>query len=585
MSARIGRGSLAAGFAFALTLAGGGAAQAETAQFDAAASPASSVEFDVFLPLRNTAELERLQADQQNPASPSYHAWLTPRQFAARFGADSALRQRVTAELAARGITVTEQFEQGLHVRATVAAVEAAFATTLALGHFGDGGEEVVARTPLVLPAALEALGAVIPAFHPVSYIHKQSVVLPDSILGPLGPYTTADLRQAYDFPALPTATTAGLSGAGVTVGILMEGAYNAPDITTYFHALGLTPPSLTTVPINGGAPYNPNTSAETHLDIMQSAGMAPGVAEVLYNVKSLSDANLEAGLKQILHDNVVDVVNMSFGQAELSFLPQYNFGTNRIPVAKTYDALFAQGNTQGITFVASSGDSGAYGTVEIVRTIVSVSHPAVDPHVTGVGGTNLVTVSDGTSNSTRVSENANYDPITGGGVWGSGGGVSTLVPRIPAQTLVPTGSTTKRTVPDLALHMGGCPSTAVQPCGPNRSADLIVLSGKQVGVIGTSASSPDIVGLLSLKIAMTRGAQAAPAGRLGDANPMIYTLAKAQINGGAPVFFRGIPGNNGKYVTHDPYNEVLGNGTVDARQFLGAMNLPAAGDPGTPGN
>ena len=32
------------------------------------------------------ADLEALIAAQQNPASPLYHQWLTPDQFAARFG-------------------------------------------------------------------------------------------------------------------------------------------------------------------------------------------------------------------------------------------------------------------------------------------------------------------------------------------------------------------------------------------------------------------------------------------------------------------------------------------------------------------
>lgn len=588
MSPRYGLRGLAATLGMAAAVCGTASARAETAQFVAAADARASADFDVFLPLRNTDALDRLLADQQTVGSPRYHAWLTPAQFAAQFGADDATVQRLTALLAADGMTVTERFAQGVHVHATVAAVNAAFATTLAIGHFGSYGNELLARTPLVLPAELEALGAVIPAFHPVTHLHKHlqiAAATPDSEIGPTGPYYTSDLRQAYDYPALPTATTAGLSGAGVTVGILMSGAYNPSDIAAYFTLQGLPTPALSTVPINGGAPFSVNNSDETHLDITQSGGMAPGVAEILYNVASLTDANLEAGLKQILEDNTVDLVNMSYGEAEIAFEAKYDFGVNRLPVAKTYDNLFIQGNTQGITFVASSGDSGSDPTVELVEHKLSTEHPAVDPHVTGVGGTNLVTVSNGTSDSAYVSENANDDPVTGGGVWGSGGGISVLFAKPSYQTLVTTGSTTKRTVPDIALHMGGCPSDAKQPCGPDRSADFIIIGGQTVGVVGTSCSSPDIVGLLALKVAMARGTQASPAGRLGDANPMIYALAQAQNAGGAAAFHHGITGTNGTYRAGAAYNEVLGNGTVDGRVFLGVTNLPAAGDPGTPGN
>jgi subtilase family serine protease len=572
----------------AMGIGGGtGAARAATAEFTAPAEAGATADFDVFLPLRNTAQLDHLLADQQTEGSPRYHAWLTPGQFTQRFGADDATVQRLTALLAGYGMTVTERFAQGVHVHASVAQVGAAFGTTLAIGHFAGSGDELLARTPLALPAALQALGAVIPAFHPVSYLHKhlQRAAVPSSAAGPTGPYYTSDLRQAYDYPALPTAGSAGLSGAGVTVGILIEGAYNPPDIAAYFSQQGLATPSLTTVEINGGAPYNANTSDETHLDIMQSAGMAPGVAEVLYNVKSLTDANLEAGLKQILSDNKVDLVNMSYGEAEVSFEAKYDLGISRLAIAKTYDNLFIQGNTQGITFVAASGDYGSYPPVLFGEHVLSTDHPAVDPHVTGVGGTNLVTASDGTTNAAYVSENADDDPLTGGGVFGSGGGISVLFAKPSYQTLVTTGSTTKRTVPDIALHMGGCPAIAAQPCGPDRSADYIVIGGQTVGVVGTSCSSPDIVGLLALKVALTRGTQAAPAGRLGNANPMIYALAKAQNKGGAVAFRHGITGTNGAYTAGAAYNEVLGNGTVDGRVFLGVTNLPASGNPGTPGN
>jgi subtilase family serine protease len=569
-------------------LLGSNMAQAETAEFIAPADAGASADFDVFLPLRNTDALTQLLTDQQTAGSPQYHVWLTPAQFRDRFGADDATVQRLTALLAAAGMTVTERFAQGVHVHATVAAVDAAFATTLATGHFAGYGNELLARTPLMLPAEFEALGAVIPAFHPMTHLHKHlrfAAATPDSEIGPTGPYFTSDLRQAYDYPALPTTTTAGLSGAGVTVGILMSGAYNPPDIAAYFTMQGLATPSLTTVPINGGAPYSANNSAETHLDIMESGGMAPGVAEILYNVASLTDANLETGLRTILQNNAVDLVNMSYGEPEIAFEAKYDFGENRLPIAKTYDNLFIQGNTQGITFVASSGDSGSDPTVELVEHKLSTEHPAVDPHVTGVGGTNLVTISNGTSDSAYVSENADDDPVTGGGVWGSGGGISVLFAKPSYQTLVTTGSTTKRTVPDIALHMGGCPSDAKQPCGPDRSADYIVLSGQLVGVVGTSCSSPDIVGLLALKVALARGTQASPAGRLGDANPMIYALAQTQNAGGAAAFHHGITGTNGAYKAGAPYNEVLGNGTVDGRVFLGVTNLPASGDPGTQGN
>ena len=56
--------------------------------------------------IRNRDELARLLADQQNPASPEYHRWLTPDAFTSRFGPTDADLARVTQWLKAKGFTV-----------------------------------------------------------------------------------------------------------------------------------------------------------------------------------------------------------------------------------------------------------------------------------------------------------------------------------------------------------------------------------------------------------------------------------------------------------------------------------------------
>lgn len=570
--------------AFGLALASTGARADDFARLLGHAASTASADFDVYLPLRNAAQLARLLADQQDAGSGRYHSWLTPSAFAQQFGPDEATVTRVEAILAAHNLTVTQRGTQSLHVRASVATVEAAFAVRLSNGQFDNGAETLVADAALALPAALAALGAVIPQFHPAVHKHRHSVALgesPDNSAGATGPYWTADLRQAYDYPDMTA-----LNGVGVTIGILMEGAYNAADIASYFTRQGLTPPALSTVNIAGGAAFNNNNSIETHLDIQQSAGMAPGASVILYNVKVLSDADLLAGLVAINSANLVDLVNMSFGEPEVAFQAQYNGGIDRRPEMQLYAAQFQQGNAQGITFVASSGDNGAVPVIT-TKPVLSASHPASDPNVTAVGGSNLVTAHNaGDTSSAYVGENASDDPLKAGGVWGSGGGISITFPQPAYQAAIVRGATAFRTVPDLSLHMGGCPSSAKQPCGADRSADMVVIGGQTMGVIGTSASSPDIVGLFALKVALARGAAAAPAGRLGNENTDVYLKLSAQIAGGAAAFHHvGIVGNNGKYPVKAPYDLVLGAGTVDARQFLGVTNLPAAGNPGTPGN
>ena len=188
---------------------------------------------------------------------------------------------------------------------------------------------------------------------------------------------------------------------------------------------------------------------------------------------------------------------------------------------------------------------------------------------------------------STYTSENANYDPLGSdsffntpatGVIWGSGGGISTYFAQPSYQTGISSVSRKWRLVPDVALHMGGCPGSAVFPCGPNRSGDISILNGATVGVIGTSAAAPDFAGLLALRVELTHG-------RLGNENYRLYTLARAQAAGAKPLVFRtSISGNNG-YATTPGYNLVLGNGTVFGAAYLGVANQPLAGIPKSASN
>ena len=550
-------------------------------QILAATTPSEKADFDVYFPVRDPDGLKALIESQNRPGSPDYHKWLTPQQFAERFGPTEATIAQVTAELAAHGLTVTEQLGQKLHVAASAAAVEAAFAVRLSHGRYSDGTETLVADGALVMLPALAASGALIPQFTTLPPFQKHSRPLgpavrpvPFNAISPTGPYLTSDLRQAYDYPSAQAITA-----KGVRIGILMAGDFNPPDMLQYWNALGLPAslqPSVVSIPVDGGSAFDPQNSFETHLDIQQSGGMSLGATIGLYNLPDLTFASTIDGLNRIDNDNIADVVNMSFG------LSEYQYDANNLTqFIVQQDQLFAQGTVQGITFVASSGDHGAF---EIVngQPVFSPQYPASDPLVVAVGGTNLVTAhAAGNANSAYVWEEAWPDPESGGGIWGSAGGISIFFPKPYYQYWVPTQSAQFRTVPDLAGHMGGCPSDAVS-CNPFDSSDFEFIGGQWEGVIGTSASAPDFVGLVALWVAIRGGG---PQGRLGLIHPYIYGLAYNQ-NHGNSTFYRhsNIHGNNG-YPTTVPYDLVIGNGTVDGRQFLGVTVLPPAGNPGTLSN
>jgi subtilase family serine protease len=566
------------------------------------ADPAATTHFDIYLPLTHRTELDKLLAAQQDPASPSFRHWLTPQQFDVAFGADKAAIARIAARMRAGGLQIDAINTHGLSVSGPVAAIERLFNTQLHEARFvsGTGAEihRIAAASRLSLPAEISEANGIVPSFDTFirASTHSRRIrgPVPLNRTSAVGPYYFTDLKEAYAYPAYTL-----LNGTGRHIGILISGGFQASDMTTYFNHEGLTPPSFTNIPIYGGAPFSVNGSGETHLDMQQSGGMAPKALIGIYNMPDLSDESTFAGLTKITQDNIADVVSMSFGEPEIFFTKAYNNGVDMTGFLRIYDDFFAQGSAQGITFVASSGDYGSSPVPALACLasgakagcggfVATVEIPASSPHVTAVGGTNLkTTFTAGSKNSAYVSEEAFGDPVVGdpefhtpakGAEWGSGGGVSLFFAQPSWQALVTTASKF-RSVPDLALHMGGCPSSAVQPCNASDSADVEVIGGQFVGVIGTSASAPAFAGLMALVDESVNQ-------RVGNANPEIYALAKAQAGGGAKVFHTGITGNNGIYSAGTGYNYVLGNGTLHANVFINTTTPPgAAGIPGNPSN
>lgn len=566
------------------------------------AAPSEAVSFDIFLPNQHTAELESLLTELHTPGSTKYHQWLTPAQFQSQFGVKPAQVKKIESELAAFGLQAEQTSPHKVHVTGTAAAVQAAFATPLKHALKANGRTAMVAAAELSLPKSVSDAGGVVLSFVGAQHmnLHTHAAAIPQNRYSQEGPYWFDDLKQAYSWPSYQV-----VHGTGTTIGILISGSYSQSDMDLYFGHEKLASPKISVENVLGGSPYDPSNDGtfEAELDIQQSGGMAPGAKIVVYSIPDLSDESFVAGLVQIVEDDRADVVNMSFGGPELGYTAAYS-GVDETGIPKAIDSFFAEGNALGITFVASSGDYGAVNvppvncftatstTTSCGVEQASAEFPASSPHVTGVGGTNLGTVSHPKNpnnlDSAYLYEEAFGDPLGAdpygttatGAYWGSGGGDSILFKKPDYQKLIPTGSKV-RAVPDIALHMGGCPAGLLDPiCNPEDSADLEVLGGGLYGVIGTSASSPDFVGLTALNIQLQGS-------RLGNENYYIYTLAAAQKSGALKNVYRDtIPGYNGLYTSgNGGYNRVLGVGTPVGVNFLLLQGAPTAGKPQTPSN
>ena len=616
------------------------------------ADPTAVTHFSVYLPLTHTDALEQLLRSQTEPTSSSYHQWLTPAQFKAQFGPDRGDVAKVTAALLAAGFTVTKEHTQSLEVEGPVLAVERTFATHLMRVRTDKGRMKfAAAERHLTLPDTLASIGAVIPEFttHLAGHVHSRRMgrglagANPEFRLSSNSSFFYPnDLNEAYQLPSFQTMVDplhsrrpAQIAGVGSHIGIVISSVISPADLEKTFNSTlnvggglsviqaysansNLPVPTVAIRPVDGGSGgFDPNSddAGEASLDTQMSLGTAPGAQETLYNMPDLSDASVADAYLAVDEDNVVDVVSSSFGECELDFTAAANGGTDFTGILKTFHALFQQGNAQGITFVASSGDNGGVPCTSVsfdnnprngTNYVAGVENPASDPNVTGVGGTNLQTAATpGVDDATYVSENADFDPrvpaqfqigpkkivSVGNNTWGSGGGFSTVFPKPLYQFLVDTGSNQHRAVPDVSLMMGGCPGDAdldtLDCLSVPRSAAIVWIGGEAFLLIGTSSSAPEFAGVLALAVELNGG-------RLGNVNPLIYTLSLVQtLAGGAKApkelqyFHRNISGDNNAFKVKpgQAYSEVLGNSTLNVKNFLQLQRAAPAGAPNTLSN
>ena len=614
-----------------------------------AANQNAVAHFNVYLPLTHTDALEQLLREQTDQTSANYHQWLTPAQFKAQFGPSRSDVAKVTGALLAAGFTITAEHTQSLAVEGPVSAVQSMFSTHLMQVRLPNGHMKLAsAEHHLTLPETLVSVGAVIPEFttHLAAHVHSVRAGRALSTANPLFRLSSNDsffypndLNEAYQLPSFQTEVDplhsrrpAQIAGVGSHIGIVISSVISPADLAKTFNStlnLGggdeliqaysensnLPVPTVKVRPVDGGSgPFDPNSddAFEASLDTQMSLGTAPGAEETLYNMADLTDASIADAYAAVDEDNVVDVVSSSFGECELDFTAAANGGVDYTGILKTFHALFQQGNAQGITFVASSGDNGALPCLSTAfdnnpsngtNFVAGVENPASDPNVTGVGGTNLQTVAKpGVDDATYLSENADFDALlpaefeigpnqfvtVGKNTWGSGGGFSIIFPKPLYQFLVDTGSNTRRSVPDVSLMMGGCPGGTVNNCLVlPRSAAIIWVGGEPDLLIGTSSSSPEIAGVLALAVELNGG-------RLGNVNPLIYGLSLTQtLLGGANApkqfqyFHRNISGSNNLFTVHpgQAYSEVLGNSTLDVKNFLQLQLAAPAGTPNSHSN
>ena len=478
-------------------------------------------------------------------------------EMAERYGADQADLDQVAAFAQSHGLSVLESSRARRTVRAqgTVEQMSRAFAVDL--GYYESGEERYRGREGFVhIPGELEGIVEGVfgldnrrmarPLF--VRADAAAQAAAPNQAVSPLTPPQVATL---YDFPAG--------SAAGQTIGVLeFGGGYTPADIEAFFSGLHLTTPALASVGVDGqqnspGSDFD--SDVEVALDIDVAGSVAQGTKIVAYFAPWT-----EAGWVDVVTTAVYDTVNrpsalsISWGWPELETADGFTWSSQAMDAV---NQTFQEAAAMGVTVLAASGDHGS--GCDIGDGKPHVLYPAVDPCVTGCGGTTIENVA-GTS-FTEITWNDNG--ITGGGV-----SVFWPLPDWQSKAGVPhslNNGFAGRGVPDIAGN------------ADSNSGYELVVGGVSTGPVGgTSAVAPLYAGLIARMNAQS--------GELaGYLNPDLYSPQLQQgyvrgvfrnIDDGRSNASGGAPG----YTAGPGWNACTGWGSVNGTALMVALPRLATG-------
>jgi subtilase family serine protease len=470
------------------------------------------------LPLSDPKGAEEFVQHVSQRGDALFHKYLTPQEFANRFGANESDYAALKQWAATNGLTVSQESiaRTVLTVRGSAAQFESIFNTQINNYRSPAGDEFYSAAVKPTIPSSIAGkVSAVIGLTGgkmrtPQVKVGKVFGENPSAVTatkttdysgtGPGGTYSASDLRTIYSIP------TFGNLNKDTVVAVFEQGGFFNSDVEKYLYKMGLPHPAVTVVGVDGydGTVNSYQIELECVIDIDMMIAINRDVHQVLVyedGIDTFQVALLDA-LNQVATDNKAQVLSISYGQDE---------GLEGNDAIAAENTALVQLAAQGITVTASSGDQGAYG--DGYNFPYNVSDPASQPYVTGVGGTTLFTgpgrlyVGETVWNESDLAVEA------------SGGGISSYWPFPAFQGEMDPyfitylgGSLTYRNVPDVAAVAD--PNTGV--------AVYSKYNGGWLSAGGTSVSSPIWASYLSI---VNAGMIYSGLGNIGFFNPILYNV------------------------------------------------------------
>ena len=516
------------------------------------------------------AGIKQLLEDQRDVNSPQFHQWLTPEQYADRFGLAEDDVSTLRSWIRSHGLIIdhSARGRNWIGFSGTARQIESALGTEI--HRYRIGSEEHFANsTEISVPAALEPVAGAFIGLHDFQPRPRYTINPASHALAP------DDLATIYDITSL---YNTGIDGTGQTIAIMGQSNLepNFADIRAFRKRFSL-PAADPQVILYGQDPgVDSGWQREADLDLEWSGAIARKASLIFVNSNNVLTSSIYA-----IDQNLAPVISASYVVCEQSdFFLAYLF-----------QAIIQQGNTQGITYVAASGDAGPsncdnFDYSPLATNGLVASFPASIPEITGVGGTEFnegtgtywiaSNTAAGASAISYIPEMAWNDAVVMDTVVASGGGPSILFAKPVWQAGKGVPADSVRDTPDVAM-----PASAVHDgywecnrggCDP--------FGG------GTSAATPVFAGIVALlnQAAVSKGVQS-QAG-LGNINPDLYRIANTTTNAfhditvgdnivpcamGTPDCTTGTLG----YSAGPGYDMATGLGSVDVANLVSSWNLP----------
>lgn len=593
---------------------------------DAGAAPADLELNQLTLVLARSPEqeqaFEEFLAEQQNPASPEYHHWLTPEQVGERFGVSDHDLAAVRGWLESQGLHVNwiAPGRNFVGFGGDSAHVGRAFATELHYYNVNGAKRLSVASDPTIPAGLMPAIASVRGLYdiedRPMGQVQAEGSAQPEFSNGGHHYIAPEDFATIYDLPA-------NLSGAGVTIGIVGWSFVDFDDLTNFRERTGARfadPAEVVPTQFGGVNPGTAYTTAptcsnciggqsEATLDVIRAGSVAQD-ANLLLVSSSSSGANngIGAAAQYLIQTSPTpaQVIDISFGDCESDAGPSG---------VSYWNKLFQQAAAEGISVFVSSGDSGAAGC-DVSFTAPPSSPRALSPnyicassYATCVGGTEFNDSSNPQAYWTSgngaglasvlsyIPEGAWNEPLNTGSqlqVAASGGGVSSYVGTPSWQkgvSGVPAANSGRYT-PDVAFAAScreayfGCMAAAGGSCALDASG-----SYNFVTFCGTSSAAPGMAGIAAL-LNQQMGGQAQ-----GNLNPLLYSMQAApsvfhdvtvassgvtnctlnipSLCNNSIAGAGGLSGGEAGYLVGTGFDEATGLGSLDVQAWINSMATP----------